>query len=234
MYDMRILGVIPARAGSKRLPGKNVLSLAGKPLIQWTIEAAKDSACLGRIVVSSDDRTALQIARACDITALERPPELATDKASTSDVVGHAVDVYADQDGHFDAIMVLQPTSPLRSAEDIRAASRLFTERSAGSVVSCCLAEQPPQWTTTIGEDGSLSGFYASLKSLPHRSQDLPPYYRLNGAIYLVAARQFRVHRTLFCEPGYAYVMPAERSVDIDTELDFATCEALLRSRAQS
>jgi CMP-N,N'-diacetyllegionaminic acid synthase len=231
---MRILGIVPARAGSKRLPGKNVRALEGRPLIQWTIDAARTSGCLAHVVVSSDDPKVLRMAGKRGVQGIERPARLATDGAGTTDVVAHAMDACAGIVDDLDAVMLLQPTSPLRTAEDIRGAVRLFLDRSAASVVSVCRTDHPPQWTTAIGADGSLSAFYASLKSLPHRSQDLPPYYRLNGAIYLVGARQFRLHRTLFCEPGYAYVMPAERSVDIDTELDFVTCEALLRSRAKS
>jgi CMP-N-acetylneuraminic acid synthetase len=231
---MRILSIIPARAGSKRLPGKNILPLAGKPVIQWTIEAAIASACLTKIVVSSDDPRALQVARACGVAGLDRPPELATDTAKTTDVVSHVIDVHARQGEHFDAIMLLQPTSPLRSADDIRAARQLFVERSAGSVVSLCPAEHPPLLMTTIGTDGALGTFYASLRNIPHRSQDMPAYCRLNGALYIVKTEQYLQHRTLFCDPGFAYIMPAERSVDIDTKIDLFECEALVNRYKQT
>jgi len=228
---MKIIGIIPARAGSKRLARKNILPLAGKPMIQWTIEAAKEAGCFAKIVVTSDDPGALQVARTCGVTPLVRPAELSTDTATSENVVDHAITVHATEGEHFDAVVLLQPTSPLRTAEDIRVATELFAERSAGSVVSVCRAEHPPEWMTTIPDDRALAHFYATLRRLPRRSQDLPIHYRLNGALYIARMKRFLEERSFYCDPGYAYVMPPERSIDVDTELHLMECEALIKAR---
>jgi len=229
--DLRILGIIPAREGSKRLPGKNILPLGGKPLIEWTIEAAKNSQCLRKIVVSSNDQAALKIARDCGVTDLPRPAELATDTAKSIDVISHVIDWHANNGEHFDAVMLLQPTSPLRTAEDIQAATKLFVEKNASSVVSMSPTEHSPLLTTTIRKDETLSEFYASLQKVPPRSQDMPVYYRLNGALYIVKIDQYLQEKTLFCDPGFAYLMPMERSIDIDNRTDFIECQTLINNR---
>lgn len=225
---LKILAVIPARAGSKRLPKKNILPLNGKPLIQWTILAAQQATCLDRIVVSSDDPVTLKIAQECGVEYIQRPKELASDTAKSVDVINHAISFFAGRDEHFDAVMLLQPTSPLRASADIRAAVSLFTNKKAGSVVSMSLSEHSPLLTTRLNESASLQDFYPVLRSIPQRSQDMEQYYRLNGAIYIARTEQYLKTGTLFCDPGFAYIMPPERSVDIDSAVDFVTCQALI------
>lgn len=224
----KILAVIPARAGSKRLPKKNILPLNGRPLIEWTILAAQQSGCLASIVVSSDDPSVLKIAQEYGVIDIQRPAELASDTAKSVDVINHAIDFCSSRNAQFDAVMLLQPTSPLRTAEDILAAVRLFVERDAGSVVSMSLSEHSPLLTTRLDQFASLGEFYSVLRGIPQRSQDMAPYYRLNGAIYIARVDQYLKDGTLFCDPGFAYIMPPERSVDIDSSIDFIACQALI------
>lgn len=229
--DLKILGIIPARGGSKRLPRKNVLPLCGKPLIQWTIEAGRSSQCLTRLAVSSDDDEILSLARASsDVDAIERPSELASDVATSAAVVRHALQQYAAQGQTFGAVMLLQPTSPLRTGEDVRAAVELFVQTDAASVVSVSPVEHSPLWSATLPSDGSLDALIDQIAALPStRSQDMPAYYRLNGAIYLARTEAFDRTHSLFNKPSKAYVMPVERSFDIDTRADYLACEAMIR-----
>lgn len=224
----RVLGIIPARAGSKRLPGKNMLLLDGKPIIDWTINAAKKSGCIDEIVVTSDDLAVSEVANSSGVTFLERPPILATDTAKTVDVVLHVVNEYKRRGCHYDVIILLQPTSPLRSAEDISNALSLFINNDASSVVSMCMVEHSPLLTCQLNSDGDLSNFYFSIKNLSSRSQDLPTYFRLNGAIYISRLDDFVREASFFSNPGFPYIMPIERSIDIDNEIDYLTAQVFM------
>jgi len=222
-----ILVVIPARGGSKRLPRKNVLPLAGKPLISWTIEAALEAKLNARIMVTSDDEEILAIARqygSQGVTAYKRPDELATDTASTTDVLIDAVK--AEQAAGHDpkTLVLLQPTSPLRNAEDIRAALDVYREGGCeDTVVTVCEVDHPTAWVGTIGEGSRLVGIDLSGK----RSQDYRREYRLNGAVYVAGIAGLQENKGLFTYSLRASVMPRERSVDVDELLDFRVCEAV-------
>lgn len=227
------IAIIPARAGSKRLPGKNLLDLAGKPLIAWTIQAAIDSGVFSRVVVSTDSP---DIAEAALKSGAEvpfmRPVSLAEDLTTTADVLIHAVGELTGQPGgRWSHLACLQPTSPLRSAENIREAVRLLEEKQADAVISVCKTEHSPLWSNTLPEDLSLDGFIPeSVQKIP--SQDLPVYYRLNGAIYICDIKRFLEEKTLFLRPGaFAYVMNREDSIDIDDRLDFDLAGLYLRRR---
>src|SRR5690554_1018839 len=223
-----ILVVIPARGGSKRLPRKNVLPLAGKPLICWTIEAALEAKLNARIMVTSDDDEILAIARqygSQGVIAYKRPDELATDTASTTDVLIDAVK--AEQAAGHDpkTLVLLQPTSPLRNAEDIRAALDVYREGGCeDTVVTVCEVDHPTAWVGTIGEGSRLEGIDLSGK----RSQDYRKEYRLNGAVYVARAGCMMNSGALFTERLGASVMPRIRSLDIDEELDFRICESFV------
>lgn len=225
-----ILVVIPARGGSKRLPRKNVLPLAGKPLICWTIEAALEAKLNARIMVTSDDEEILAIAQQYQsqgVIAYKRPDELATDTASTADVLIDAIK--AEQAAGHDpkTLMLLQPTSPLRNAEDIRAALDVFQEGGCeDTVVTVCEVDHPMAWVGTIGEGSRLEGIDLSGK----RSQDYQREYRLNGAVYVAQSALLLEKLTLFSAFLKASVMPRKRSHDIDTPLDFQNCETWVNS----
>lgn len=228
----RRIAIIPARAGSKRLPGKNTLQLGKYPLIAWTIRAAIDSGVFTRVIVSTDSEEIAEIARAHGAEApFIRPPELASDTASSADVVLHALSVVNDP--AITDLCLLQPTSPFRTAEHIRAALGLMTSKNADNVVSVCECEHSPLWSNALPDSGAMHDFIRP-EYRGKRSQDLPPFYRINGAIYWVNVTQFLKQRSFFLEAGsYAYKMSAYDSIDIDHQLDFEFCEFLI-SRGQS
>jgi N-acylneuraminate cytidylyltransferase len=211
----RVLAVVPARGGSKGLPGKNILPVGGRPLLAWTTGAALAARALDRIVVSSDSDPILAAARACGVVALRRPAELATDTATTLDVVLHALDACP---GH-DVVVVLQPTSPLRTAADIDGALERFAASAAPSCVSVCEAEQSPYWMYRLG-DGQTMLPIIDGPSQATRRQDLPPVYVLNGAVYVADTGWLRTTRAFVAAGTVAHVMPRERSLDIDTADD--------------
>jgi CMP-N-acetylneuraminic acid synthetase len=218
---VRVLGLIPARGGSKGVPRKNVRDLAGKPALAWTVEAALASSSLARVVVSTDDEAIATVARAGGAEApFVRPAELAGDETTDLPVYRHALQALGDG---FDAVAWLRPTAPLRTAEDIDAAVTLLDETGADCVRSVCPAEHNPYWMGTI-EDGRLVPL---LGEVPSRRQLLPEVVRLNGAVDVV--RCASVRDELFAGDVRTYVMPVERSVELDTELDFLLAEALLR-----
>ncbi len=230
MFDGHsILAVIPARGGSKGLPGKNIRLLAGKPLLAWTIEAARASGVIDEIVVSTDSPEIAAVATACGCAPpFWRPEELAGDTSPTMAALWHALDWYAQQqDRRFDLVLLLQPTSPLRQAADILAALELLRQAGVSSVVSVCPVDHHPLWSNTLPPDHSLEHFLRPEALRPR--QELPPSYRLNGAIYLARTDWLR-ERGSFLGPGaYALVMPRQRSVDIDDATDFLLAEILLK-----
>ena len=221
------LAIILARAGSKRLPNKNSLPLAGKPLVQWTIDAAKSSSFIDSIVVSSDDCGILELARELNVIALDRPANLATDIASSADCVVHVIENLPQR---FDYLVLLQPTSPLRTTNDIDQAITMIINLRCESITSVSETEHNPLWSNTLPDDGSLTNFISSeIKN--KRSQDLPTYYRLNGATYIVNIKAFLKNRQFIQAKGYAQKMPQERSIDIDTKLDFLLVKSVMESR---
>ena len=226
------LAVIPARGGSKRLPRKNVLDLAGKPLISWTIESAKKSKYIDHCIVSTDDTEIAAISKKFNADVLIRPCELATDTATSIDVVIHVIE---SQNKKYDYVILLQPTSPLRTAHHIDEAIELLFEKNACAVISVCETDHSPLWSNTLSEDGSLYDFIRDdIKG--KRSQDLSIYYRLNGAIYIYEVKKIKsIGECPYSEDSYAYKMNIVSSVDIDTYLDFDYAEFLmLKSRCNN
>jgi len=222
------LAIIPARGGSKRLPRKNVLKLAGKPLIAWTLEAAKNSKYIDRIVVSSDAAEILQVADDLKVEKIKRPDKLASDISSTFSVVEHVIQQYSSG---FDFILLLQPTSPLRNAGHIDEAIELLEKRDADAIISVCETEHSPLWANTLPDNGSMEGFVLQ-EIVNTRSQDLPKYFRLNGAIYICSIDKFRQYQTLLIDSNsYAYEMTQADSVDIDTQIDLSLAEIQLNSQ---
>lgn len=220
----RILALIPARGGSKGLPGKNIRLLAGKPLIAWSIEAALASRYLSRVVVSSEDETILDRARAYGAeTPFVRPESLARDDTPGIDVVLHALDALPG----FDWVVLLQPTSPLRTTGDIDASIQRCLESGAPACVSVCEADASPWWMFSLDGDGRMRSFLPP-EQRPARRQDLPALYALNGAVYVARVDWLRQTRSFLTEETVAYVMPPERSVDIDTAFDLRLAECLV------
>jgi len=221
----KVLAIIPARGGSKGLPHKNVLSTAGKPLIVWTIQAAQKARCITKVILSSDDAEIISVATdfGCDVPFI-RPDTLATDSASTLDVVLHSM----DQMPGYDFVIILQPTSPLRTATDIDAAFDTMIASGAPSCVSVCEVDETPYWMFSIGENGQLE----RLINLPydiHRRQNLPDAYKLNGAIYIIATDTLRETNSFTSDETVAYIMDRRVSIDVDTRLDHENVINLLQ-----
>ncbi len=227
---MNVLGLIAARGGSKGIPRKNVLPVAGKPLIAWTIDAALASRHVRRLLLTTDDSEIAQVAQAhgAQVPFL-RPPELALDTSPVIDAVEHALRWVEKTDGHLpEYVLLLQPTSPLRTTQDIDAAIDLALSRQADAVLSVCEASPHPYLARRISDDGQLEDFLP-MPGKPARRQDYPPAYVLNGAVYVNRVSTLLATRS-FQPPGsLAYVMPVERSCDIDAPVDLLIAESLLK-----
>lgn len=226
---MRALNVaiIPARAGSKRLPGKNIKLLAGKPLIVWTIEAAITSNLFDVILVTTDSEEIANIACAAGASVpFLRPSELSTDTSSTNEVISHAVDWIEQNVGTVSCVTLLQPTSPLRTADDIAQAMNMYDTKQASAIVSVCQTEHPIQFCNTLPIDLSMAGFIKTQNN--KRSQELEPSWRLNGAIYIFDRKYVSNLTNLYEQNTFAYIMKRENSIDIDQELDFILAEIIL------
>ena len=220
-----VLGLIPARGGSKGIPDKNRVSLGGRPLLAWTIDAALASKTVDRVVVSTDDPRLglLASAHGAEVPFL-RPKRLARDDTPTMPVVLHAL----DQLEAADIVVLLQPTSPLRIAADIDACVETFAD-TGRAVVSVTAADPPPQHMF-IARHGRLIPLMDTLPA--GRRQDLPPVLALNGAVYVADAAFLRKHGSFLTRRSLPYEMPRERSIDIDDELDLQVAEALLPTPA--
>jgi CMP-N-acetylneuraminic acid synthetase len=220
---LEVVGLVTARGGSKRLPRKNVLPLAGKPMIAWTIDAAQQSAELRRVIVSTDDEEIARVSREYGAEVpFVRPMELALDHSDHVAVVEHALDWLAEHEGaHPDYVMLLQPTSPLRTADDIDACVSLARKADARAVVS--VSSMSPH-AYRLGDDGVLERAVDSGESRPLVAP--------NGAVYLNEVAALRADRAFLPSGTLGYVMPSERSLDVDTEWDFRLADAALRGRA--
>lgn len=219
---LKVLAVIPARGGSKGVPRKNVRMLGGKPLIAWTIDAARQSRTIDRIIVSTDDPEIAETALAWGAEVpFMRPAVLAQDDAPGDAPFRHA----AREIPGFDIAVLLQPTSPLRSAADIDGcvAVAVKTERPVASVTE---SGKHPAWMFTL--DGStMSPVLPHLAQTTHR-QALPPVYALNGAVYVMKTTSLAAGQALVSPDTSAYVMPPERAIDIDVEIDFSIASIYL------
>ncbi len=233
MKKEKILAVITARGGSKGIPQKNTRELLGKPLIAYAIQAALQSKTLNKVIVSTDDKITANISKqyGAEVPFL-RPQHLATDTATNLSVLQHAVRYLEEEENHLaDIVVCLQPTSPLRSAEDIDQAVTLCVRKSADSVVSLCKVEHHPYWMKKVVEGRVYSLMEEDDKSYPRR-QDLPPVYQLNGAIYVTRKKILLEEERVLGEHTLAYIMPQERSIDIDTPIDLKLAELIMKGEA--
>lgn len=227
---MKTLGIIPARAGSKRVARKNVRDFCGKPLISWTIECARQASALDAIVVSSDDQDALLLARSFEgIIALPRPPEIATDTAPAVGYVKHALDVLPGA-ADVDTIVILQPTSPLRLPSDIDATVALLADPTADSAVSTVLVAHDvhPLKMKTL-RDGRLLPYVEEERGRM-MAHELDAIYVRNCAVYATRRRVIESGQ-IIGNDCRSFEMPRERSVDINDEIDFELAELLMKKR---
>ena len=213
----KVLALIPARGGSKGVPGKNILPIGGKPLIQWTIDAAKASRYIDRLILSSDDASIMEVAIAggCEVP-FRRDASLAGDSVSSVDVLVDALDRVQG----YDIVVLLQPTSPLRSTADIDGVLERLSSKNVLACVSVSPAKEHPYWTFYTNKQGFLVNFIHPLANLPTRRQDLPSAWCLNGAVYAARIESFLKFRSFLTAQTVCYPMPIERSLDIDTPAD--------------
>jgi N-acylneuraminate cytidylyltransferase/CMP-N,N'-diacetyllegionaminic acid synthase len=224
---MKIIGVIPARGGSKGIPGKNIRRLAGRPLIEWTIQAALESSLVDEVVVSTDDAKIAACALKCGASVpFMRPPELATDEASSVSVALHALTFYPDAQ----QVVLLQPTSPLRESVDIDYMLKHHLKSGNLSTASICPVHEHPYWMYEIDDDGRLSPLVVG-REIAIPRQKFPEYYSLNGAIYISEVNHLVKLRKLVTLGTVGYIMSREKSVDIDSEQDWQLAESLLLGR---
>ena len=221
---MALLAIIPARGGSKGIRRKNVASLVGKPLIGWSIDAAKRASCIDRIVVSTEDQEIRSVARqlGADVPFM-RPAELAADDTPGMAPVLHAISQLPD----YEWVLLLQPTSPLRSAEDIDGIWQFCQERSAPSAVSICEVGKHPYWMYQRNAAQRLEPFIKGRPDMTRR-QDLPPAYALNGALYLARTDWLLKQQDFIGSETLGYIMPPERSADLDIPQDWRWVKFLI------
>lgn len=227
-YNHRIIAIIPARSGSKGLPNKNIRLLNGKPLIAYSIIQAQESGIFDEIFLSTDSQEYADIAiqYGANVPFL-RSDVLASDFASTWDCVEEVLEQYSKISEEYDIFVVLQPTSPLRTARDITNAIEKMVLTKADTVVSVCEVDHSPLLCNILPENQSLKGFVRP-EIMAKTRQELPTFYRINGAIYGVSTPYFLRTQNIYEGNSFAYIMPQERSIDIDTLFDFSFAEYLL------
>ncbi len=229
---MRNLAIIPARSGSKGLRDKNIKLLNGRPLLAYSIDAALSSGMFEHVMVSTDSGEYSVIAQklgAC--VPFLRSPQLADDEASSWDVVRDVISRYEEVGEEFDTVALLQPTSPLRTADDITAGYQVMRGKDADVVISVCETCCSPLWSNTLPENGSMEGFLR-LDLISKPRQSLPVYYKINGALYIVRTTYLKTCQSIYGKKSFALIMSRERSVDIDDEIDFVIAEALMEYSA--
>lgn len=224
---MKKIAIIPARSGSKGLPDKNIRKLKNKPLLAYSIQAALDSGIYDCVHVSTDSQKYADIARkyGADVPFL-RSEDNSSDYADSWSVVKEVLQMYESRNFYFDLVTLLQPTSPLRDAEDIIGAFQLFNDKNANAVVSVCEMEHSPIWSNVLPKDLSMDEFISEDRNV--QRQKLDTYYRINGAIYMVKNTFLMEDSNIYRKGCYAFIMGREHSIDIDSMLDFKMAEFLI------
>ncbi|MGO4692881.1 acylneuraminate cytidylyltransferase family protein [Paenibacillus sp. 2TAB26] len=226
----KILAVIPARGGSKGLPRKNIINLAQKPLIFWTMEQAIKSKYIDRLILSSDDPEIIEVAKSygCEVPFI-RPKHLSLDTTPGIAPVLHAIEKLPD----YDYVVLLQPTSPLRLADDIDGCIERIIETGAPACVSVAKVDKSPYWMYTLGENNHMQ-LLIPQNDIPARRQDLSDVFMVNGAVYVAETRWLIKNKSFLKDNTVAFVMPKNRSHDIDTEDDLFLCESLMSRRPKT
>jgi CMP-N-acetylneuraminic acid synthetase len=233
---MTVLGLIPARGGSKGIPGKNVRPLCGKPLLQYTAEAALACRRLTHVVLSTDDEEIARVGRACGLDVpFSRPRELAEDATPMLQVVQHALRWFDARGRRFDAVCLLQPTNPLRRAADVDRAIDLFEQSGADAVISMVPvpAEYNPHWVFFQSSDQSVH-ISTGRRTPIARRQDLPPAFHRDGSVYVTRSRVVLEDDSLYGARTVPFVMQPDDSVNIDEPDDWAKAEARMCHGARS
>ncbi len=218
--DYRAIAVIPARGGSKRLPRKNLINLGGKPLIAHSIEAAFESRCFKKVVVSSDDQEILDIAEKFGATPYLRAADLAEDSVPTAPVLLDVLEHESRTAQDWDILACLYATAPLRHAGDIKAVINLVVPGTCDFAMAVSASDRPIHQALSVDDQGVLHAIWTDAVS--KNSQDVPQYVFGNGSTYAVNVPAFLKHKTLYGPGLRGHIMPQRRSVDIDTEDDLA------------
>lgn len=228
---MKSLAIIPARSGSKGLPDKNIIDVLGRPLIDYTIKVAIESGCFDEIMVSTDSEKYAKIAINCGASVpFLRSEQMSSDSAGSWDVVREVLREYSRFGIKYDYVMLLQPTSPLRTADDIRCAFEMIRDEDTKNVVAVTEVAHPVQWCFTLDQSLSLEAYAQSPYNSIQR-QDLDTYYQENGAIYLVDANNIEdADYNLYSDKCRALIMPRSRSIDIDDMVDLLMLKAILKN----
>lgn len=224
---MKIIAIIPARSGSKGVKDKNIKILAGKPLLAYSIQAALESKIFDTVMVSTDSMRYAEIAieYGAEVPFL-RSKWAASDKATTRECILEVLKEYEKRNKFFERMMILQPTSPLRTAYDIIESMKIYDQKDAKSVISICEMEHSPLWSNTIDQSQSMANFIK--RGNNSRRQALETFYRINGAVYLHDVDYYRKNEYYFDNKAFAYIMKKEVSIDIDDEMDFKIAEFLM------
>lgn len=225
-----VLCVITARGGSKGIKNKNIINLNGYPLIYYTIKAAKDSGVFSKVIVSTDSE---EIAAVSEKYGAEipfmRPKELSGDSTSSMDTLIQAINeserIYSEK---YDTVVLLQPTSPLRTGKNISEALEIFVNKNANSVVSVCETDHSPLWSNVLPGSLSMDNFLRD-EVKNGRRQNLDTFYRINGAIYIADTDYIKKYRDWFHENSYAYIMEKKNSIDIDDMMDLKFAEIIMK-----
>jgi CMP-N,N'-diacetyllegionaminic acid synthase len=222
---MKLLIIIPARGGSKRLPGKNIMKLAGKPLISWTIELAQKLPYEKSIIVSTDSEEIAEVARKCGVEVpWLRPPEISQDTSNTTDVALHALNWVEENISNVDVVLLLQPTTPFRKFEKIVDGIEKFKKTGMEPVVAVSRVSQHPRWMFRL-EGEELTAFISN-ENRNERSQELEPLFIVNGSFYLISPHDLREQETFFAKSMKPLILESVvESLDIDTQEDFDLAE---------
>lgn len=236
MMSENVLGIIPARGGSKRVAKKNIRKVGDKPLIAHAIDQAENAETIDRTVVSTEDEEIKDVAESHggDVP-FKRPEELATDIASTNEVVLHALDWFRERGELFDIVVTVQATTPFRTSDDIDGSVHKLTESDADSVVSISEFNVPPVWAVKEDKDGYLCSYVKEdyiWEEKVSRSQDTPKLYHPNGAVFTAHVTEFREQESFYTEQTMGYKMPRSRSLDIDEPFDLELAQALMQYKS--
>ena len=224
-----IIAIIPARGGSKRIPKKNIKYLCGKPLIQYTIESALESRFLDRIIVSTENEDIAKISENLGAEVIKRPDKLALDSTPTEDVVFDIIEYMKVNQNYIpETIVLLQPTSPFRTRDDIDNAIENFRNSKCESLISVTEYDHSPYWSFKI-KGGFLKSIFGGKKFL--RSQELPKLFRPNGAIFIIKTNTFFKYRSFYTKLMTPFIMSYESSIDIDDEFDFLLSEFIIKNK---
>ncbi|BCA94937.1 acylneuraminate cytidylyltransferase [Legionella antarctica] len=229
----KVLAIIPARGGSKGLPGKNIRPLNGMPLVAWPIQTALNSKYIDRVIVTTDDPEIAKIAQeyGAEVPFI-RPAEFAKDTSPSSEAIIHAIQFCTETDGTYDYTVLLEPTSPLTESSDVdRALETLVSSKGLAIVGTCKVEATHPVYCATIGEDSLLKPFNRDNFAKPIRRQDVDELFFFEGSLYISEVKKYLETQTFYHELTLPYVVPAWKALEIDTLLDFFKVEAVMKNK---